>query len=104
MNDADTTLPDLASIPSEPLPPVAIEPPSRTSRPPRSLRSRQRRRSGIGRLLALVLACNGFVVSSAVLVAVGEPRAWVAWCGAGLFVVTSLSALSLILGLLGRGR
>jgi hypothetical protein len=103
VSDTDLGLPDLDDLPTQPPPPPPPEriddgtrrrnpprPPSPTGRP--------------SRLLALILATQASLVSSAVLVAIGRPSAVVAVIAVVLANVFMVAAFSIMLGLAGRGR
>lgn len=98
---SEVTLPDLDSIPTQPPPPAPAAEQTYTAP-----RVRRPKRSGgrLWRIAVLILACQGALVTSAVLVAVERPS--VAWAVAavGLTDVFMVVAFTMMLGMLGRAR
>lgn len=103
VTDLDPDLPDLDSIPTQPPPPAPSETldygvPTPRPRPPRTGGGR------LWRLLALILAGQASLVTSAVLVAVERPSLAWAVAAVALTDVFMVATFSMVLGMVGRTR
>lgn len=102
VSDTDLGLPDLDTIPTQPPPPIPVGEAEYPERRPRAPRVRAAGRPG--RLLALILATQAALVSSAVLVAAGEPSVAVSAVAVVLTDVFMVAVFAIMLGMAGRGR
>lgn len=100
----DLSPPDLDALPTQPPPPTPTGPTVDLERRRSAPRVHRTGGGRLWRLLALVLASQAALVSSAVLVAVERPS--VAWSVAavGLTDVFMVVCFSMMLGMVGRSR
>lgn len=90
-------LPSLDDLPTQPPPPPPV-----VERTRRSTRARETSRSPLWRVVALILAVQAALVSSAVLVAVERPSVGISLAAVVLTDAFMVVAFAMVLGLLGR--
>lgn len=100
MSDTSTDLPDLSQLPTQPPPPPPPPEAFERHRP----KPRRPRRSGgrLWRVVALILAVQAALVTSAVLTAVERPSAAVAVVAVILTDAFMVVAFTIMLGMMGR--